>query len=103
MLDPRLDLDRLIQQFLNGQLPFEQFQAAYSTRYVDQNADRDFGPEDIEYYGGVHEQAEWTTSNPPADERALGWLDEGDFFRWLQRAVAQRKNEVHRPSGDHLV
>ena len=80
----RKRLDEMVDQFLRGARGFEEFQRAYSACYADENADRDFSATEVEYYGAIHEKAEWTASAPPLEERELGWMDVGDFTRWLR-------------------
>jgi hypothetical protein len=91
MVDPCTRLDRLITEFLERRIPFSEFQKQYSHSYADEEADRDFDSRDVEFYGGVHERAEWTTNGPSAQDRADGWEDENQFFDWLRAAAAPRK------------
>ena len=90
MLNPRAGLDALIGDFLGHQLPFAAFQARYSQAYADDDADRDFPPGDVEFYGTIHERAEWTTRHPTAQERGDGWQDESEFLNWLRSFVNAR-------------
>ena len=89
MTDFKQRLEKLIDDFLDNRLDFEQFQRAYSDCYIDEQADAAFTPEEIEYYGTVHEKAEWTSRSPNAEERGYGWLAVQDFKGWLE---AHRNN-----------
>ncbi len=80
--DVKSRLRALIDEFLSGGLPFEAFQEAYSKRFIDE-ADAVLSPTDLEYYGDIHERAEWTARNPPPQDRSYGWMSIGDFTRWL--------------------
>ena len=80
----RKRLDELVDGFVAGDCGFEDFQRKYSATYADEVADRDFSPEEIEHYGAIHERAEWTAVAPSPEERGLGWLDIGEFTRWLK-------------------
>ena len=74
--------------FLSGQLSFPEFQAAYAAYYIDEEADADFSPAEIDHYGGVHEKAEWTSVSPPIEDRKYGWINTSEFREWL--AVHER-------------
>ena len=76
-------LDQLVEQFLSGSLAFSEFQRAYSACYIDEVADRDFTPDEIDYYGNIHEKGEWTAERPTPEERGFGWLDIRSFREWL--------------------
>lgn len=90
MSDPRAHLDQLITGFLGLKLGFAEFQRQYSAAYADEEADRDFARENIEFYGTVHERAEWTTQRPSPQERVDGWQDETEFADWLRGFVQSR-------------
>lgn len=90
MTDPKTRLDELITIYLNGGSTFASFQSAYSSSYIDDEADVDFSGDEIDYYGGVHEKAEWTADNLLEEERAVGWIDESQFRAWLQEHVRNR-------------
>ena len=90
MVNPRVGLDELITNFLRHQLPFEAFQARYSQAYADNEADRDFAPAEVEFYGTIHERAEWTVKRPTIQERGDGWQDETEFLAWLRSFVKAR-------------
>lgn len=79
----RAQLDLLIEEFLNSSLSFDEFQRRYSELYIDREADRNFQAHDVDYYGGVHEKAEWTAQSPTAEERGYGWLTVDEYRRWL--------------------
>ncbi len=78
-------LDNLIGSFLRKELPFEEFQLAYSSCYIDEEADRDFRPDEVAYYGDVHDKSEWTADAPASNERDVGWLDVNEFRGWLEQ------------------
>jgi hypothetical protein len=84
-------LDRLIADFLERRISFVDFQKEYSRQYADEEADRDFDAQDVEFYGGIHERAEWTTKDPSPQDRADGWENENEFFNWLRGVVASRR------------
>lgn len=84
MVGPRSTLDQLISAFLRAELPFAEFQSRYSDAYIDDQADRNFSPKEVEYYGMVHERAEWVAPQPSPQEREDGWQDEAEFVEWLR-------------------
>jgi hypothetical protein len=83
-------LDGLVHDFLMEGLSLREFQRAYSDCYADENADAGFSPAEVEYYGGIHEMAEWTAAAPTEEERGYGWLDESGFRSWLEVQVRNR-------------
>lgn len=84
MLNPRTALDRLIADFLKEQMTLEDFQRRYSASYADDEADKDFLPAEVEYYGSIHERAEWTAKSPNLDDRKHGWRNEAELKAWLR-------------------
>ncbi len=90
MPDPRIHLRELIEKFLAARLAFDAFQQSYSKAYADDEADRDFSREDVDFFGTIHEKAEWTMKSPSAEDRVDGWLDEAEFAAWLIRFVQSR-------------
>ncbi len=91
MSDPRTQLDELIDCYLDGDLDFTAFQQAYSRRYVDEGADRNFSGAEVDHYGVVHEKAEWTAISPTLEDRSYGWIDPSEFKTWLTI------HESHKP------
>jgi hypothetical protein len=89
MTDYRRLLDELIQGVLDERLSMEQFQRQYSQCFIEKMPDDALTPRELEQYGAVHEKAEWTTRNPPTEDRAVGWMDASGFRDWLQ---------AHRPT-----
>ena len=83
-------LDSIVRDFENGRLNFRDFQAAYSACYADENADAEFTPSEVEYYGAIHERAEWTTAAPTPEESGYGWLNEDGFRAWLTEHTRRR-------------
>jgi hypothetical protein len=77
-------LDNLIQAFLEDRMPFEAFESAYASQFLEGAPDSAFSPEDLEYYGSIHERCEWTTENPPSEDRLHGWMDIRQFTSWLR-------------------
>lgn len=73
----------LVKDFQEHRLTFPEFQRAYSSCYADENADQGFDARDVEFYGAIHEKAEWTTEAPTDEERGHGWLDVKGFGSWL--------------------
>lgn len=82
-------LDSLVHDFQTKRMTLRNFQRAYSACFADENADAEFSPEEGEYYGQIHEKAEWTAAAPTAEERGFGWLDEQGFRSWLAAHVKQ--------------
>ncbi|MDZ4259570.1 MAG: hypothetical protein U0974_09125 [Gemmatimonadales bacterium] len=90
MTDPKAQLDELITIYLNGGSTFDSFQRDYSRILIDDAVDADFSMDEIDYYGDVHEKAEWTAEDLLEEERAVGWIDESQFREWLQAHVRSR-------------
>ena len=84
MTNFREKLDALIDSFLARRLEFVEFQRRYSACYIDEQADAEFSPEEVDHYGVVHEKAEWTSPSPTEEERRYGWIDQAEFRSWLQ-------------------
>ncbi len=89
MTDYRRLLDGLIQDVLDERLSMGQFQREYARKFIEEMPDDALTSAELEQYGAVHEKAEWTTRNPPAEDRAVGWMDALGFRNWLQN---------HRPA-----
>lgn len=83
-------LDEMVTRYLAREYSFDAFQQAYSACYADEDADRDFTDEEADYYGSIHEYAEWTTTAPSQSDREVGWLDVGEFTSWLTQHVRSR-------------
>ena len=81
--DFKRQLDDLIDRYLAGRLPFETFQRDYSTQFIDEIPDSAFSPEELDWYGAIHEKTEWTSPTPSTEERKHGWIDITDFRSWL--------------------
>jgi hypothetical protein len=90
-LRAREDLDALMDKFLAGQMPFAEFQQAYSDRFIDENACSEFSVEEVDHYGAVHEKAEWTSPSPTDEDRSYGWINPAEFKTWLSI------HESHKP------
>jgi hypothetical protein len=87
MADSLDTLDRLIDGYLAGSIPFQTLESQFSPCYL-------FMPEeafpDVEtevWYGVVHERIEWTRAEPSAEEKAFGWTSIDEFRAWLQSVV----------------
>lgn len=89
MTEYRRVLDGLIQSVLEERLSVEQFQREYSKCFIEEMPDDALSPTELDQYGAVHEKAEWTTHNPPKEDRAVGWMDASGFREWLK---------AHRPT-----
>jgi hypothetical protein len=80
-----------MDRFLSAQMPFVEFQKAYSNRFIDDRACDELSDEEHEHYSVVHEKAEWTSSSLDDESRAYGWIDPVEFYWWL--AI----HESHKP------
>jgi len=87
----REQLDALMDQFLYAQMPFADFQQAYSDLFTEERACDDLSDEEIEHYGAVHEKAEWTSPALDDESRSYGWIDPAEFRWWLTI------HESHKP------
>lgn len=81
--DFRAELGELADSFLACKLTFDDFQAAYSRRFIDEMPDAALSSEELDYFGQIHEKAEWTSAAPPESDRKDGWLDIDEFKQWL--------------------
>jgi hypothetical protein len=83
-------LDRLIDDYLAGAIPFATLESRFSPTYL-------FMPEeafpDVQtevWYGVVHERIEWTSPAPSDEERAFGWMSIDEFRAWLEATRASK-------------
>jgi hypothetical protein len=83
-------LDRLIDGYLAGSIPFQTLESQFSPAYL-------FMPEEAfpdvhaeVWYGVVHERIEWTRPDATAEERARGWMSIDDFRAWLETTRASK-------------
>lgn len=83
-------LDRLIDGFLAGSIPFATLESRFAPAYL-------FMPEeafpDVEtevWYGVIHERIEWTSAAPSDEEKAFGWMSIDEFRAWLESTRASR-------------
>jgi hypothetical protein len=85
--DFRTELLQLIEAFLAGRIDFLAFQKAYSRIFIDEIPEGVLPSNELSFFGDIHEKAEWTTSNPPQQDRTNGWIDERQFREWLRTTV----------------
>jgi len=90
MTTPQSRLEALVEAFRAKRLDLTGFQREYSACYADENADAGFTPEQVDFYGTIHEKAEWTTAAPSSEARSYGWLDEDGFRAWLEAHLRHR-------------
>jgi len=76
-------LDTYVLEFLSSKSSFEEFQRAYSTFFIDEIPETGLSSIEIEFYGAIHEKAEWTTLAPTMEERKYGWMTPTEFKEWL--------------------
>jgi len=83
-------LDRLIDGYLGGSMPFEAFAAGYAGSFITL-PDAAFPSVEAEvWYGVLHERIEWTAPAPPPETRELGWMSVDDFRGWLGAYMQSR-------------
>ena len=76
-------LDELVARFLEKKADFGTFQADFADYFLERIPDSAMSPEELEYYGAIHEKSEWTALDPPKSDRKHGWIDESEFSAWL--------------------
>jgi hypothetical protein len=81
-------LDSLIDQVRSGRMTVQDFQRTYSDAFV--TGDVGLSEKAADYYGAIHEKAEWTASAPSKEDRGYGWMDEKQFLEWLRSWTASR-------------
>ena len=82
-------LDSLIEQVQSGRKSVKDFQQAYSDLFV--SGDASFSEKAVDYYGTIHEKAEWTAAAPSKEDRGHGWMDEKQFLEWLRSWVSSQR------------
>jgi hypothetical protein len=92
-------LDRLIDGFLAGSIPFATLESRFPWCYVSLPEDAFPDVETEVWYGVVHERIEWTGSAPSAEEKAFGWMSVDEFRAWLQATLQTRPRRGGAPSG----
>ncbi|WP_420127336.1 hypothetical protein [Longimicrobium sp.] len=91
MPDSLETLDRLIDGFLAGSIPFATLESQFAPAYLFMPEDAFPDVETEVWYGVIHERIEWTSSAPSDEERAFGWTSIDEFRAWLQSTVQTRR------------
>jgi len=87
-------LDRLIDGFLAGSIPFGTLESQFSPAYLFMPDDSFPDVETEVWYGVVHERIEWTRAEPTAEEKAFGWMSIDEFRAWLETTRASRPSRT---------
>jgi len=82
-----LQLDQLVAEYLEERIALPEFQARFSSLFVDEIPDTALDEQQWEFYGAIHEKAEWTAPDPPTQDKRDGWLSADEFRAWLRSHV----------------
>lgn len=91
MAQARQYLRNLIDEYLTESIEFDDFAHRYSSYFIDEMDDGELDDDELEWYGAVHERAEWTDVAPDPESRSDGWMDVTQFRDWLRTHVSARE------------
>lgn len=83
-------LDRLIDGYLAGSIPFQTLESQFSPAYLFMPDDAFPDVETEVWYGVIHERIEWTSAAPTEEEKAFGWMSVDEFRAWLETTRASK-------------
>ena len=81
-------LMEMAKAFLDGSMPFDQFETAYREYYFGKAAEKLQLRDEIDLYGDIIERLDWTARSPGKIDRQDGWMDRDQFREWLVRRIA---------------
>ena len=74
-----------IENLLNGNWSVNQFDEEYYYYYLNHVSEEKLSEKELEFFGSIQEQLEWTTQNPDKQSREYGWMDYHDFIHWVRK------------------
>jgi len=84
-MDQLTALRDMIDRLLAGETTFDEFARTFGIYYYEHLPVAVMRSPAATFVSDVLEKLEFTTTNPTAEERAEGWIDERDFVDWLRR------------------
>jgi hypothetical protein len=76
-------LVEIIDLFLAERCDFNTFSAQYEDYLLDTVPAEYLNACELLVLSEVHERAEWTTTDPPSEDRLVGWISVGHCRMWL--------------------
>ena len=84
-----------IQRLIEGSITVPQFQKEYYDYFLEIAGQHVLTNTQLDFFGFVHEQLDWTAENPEEEARRYGWMNHKEYVEWLTAQTALFVKDEH--------